>query len=346
MLIQIQPQKNLLSTCLLIVFCGVLIYTTFLSEFFQSPHQNDPEISRYQKLFANQQLDSLKAITLKNNLGSFQLEQTQEDNSNPWYLTAPRRIPANKEQIDNVLSILKNIKIRKVFPKDKINIQNFLLDQPLLELTIMDEAGMKSKLSLGLVNPIDNSTYAMLSTHQAIYQINTPNYSFGNLDYSHFVDSRIFTFDPLKVKSLKIYKNKKRPGQLRLHFSRKKNQWVGKTGHLLEHEKVQKTIKEIAQIRSAFILDKSDKEMEERLTKFMDRPLLIIEVKDQEDQIYQYILSNYISSLPKLKLEKWQNFAITASNRRYPYILKREILKKFPKSEKSFRALPFKKLFY
>ncbi len=346
MLIKIQTKKNVLSTWTVAAFLSVLVFAAFISEFFQTPNNTSPEISRYQKLFGAQQLNSIKAITLKNNLGTFQLKRTKEDPDTPWHLTSPRHMPADKKRVINILSVLRNIKIRKVFQKDKINIQNFSLDEPLLELSITDSGGLESTLHLGLINPIDNSTYAMLSTHEAIYHIDSLDFSLGNLDYSHFIDSRIFTFDPLQITNLKIFRGKKGSNNLALQFQKKGDDWAGKNGHALDHEKVQNLIQKIVEIRSLFIIDKSDEKMEKQLEKFIGRPLFTIEVKDQNNRFYQYIVSGLINALPGLRLEKWQNFAITASNRKFPYVLNREMLKNFSKPEKTFRVLPFKKLFY
>ena len=341
---KMQPPKVKLSLFMTLFFLLILVLAACISDLFQ--HPRTPPASERQKLFAAQHLSKLKAIIVKNNLGSFQLEKDTGDSNTPWGLVSPRRMPADTKRITHMLSTLEDMSVKTIFPKDKINIQNFSLDDPLLKMTFIDTAGPEFSLYLGLINPIDNSTYAMLSSQEAIYHVNIPKFSLGNLDYTYFIDSRIFTFDPGNLTQLKIFKGTRSSRNLSLQFQKKESAWIGKNGHALDPKKVLDMARDIAAIRSLFIIDKKDAKVEKKLAKFMKRPLYSIEIKDQDNQTYEYTISRPISGLPGLKLEKWKNFAITASNRRFPYILNRELLKKFSRSEKSFRALPPKRTFY
>ncbi len=343
---KIQMTKNALSTWVILAFLAVLAVATFISEFFQTPRDANSEVGLYKELFTEQELNSMRSLGLKNHLGGLQLERNLENLDNPWRLTLPRQMPADEKKVEQIFSVLKNIKIRKIYQKDKINMQNFSLDKPFLELSLNDSSGLESMLSLGLVNPIDSSTYATLSTHQAIYHIDALDASLGNLDYSHFIDSKIFTFDPLRITRFKVFRGGKKPHHLALQFQKKGDFWVDKADHVLNRQKVQKFISEVVELRSLFIIDKMDTEMKEKLDGLMERPLMIIEVEEQNNRTYQYVASALINALPGLRLEKWKNFAMTASNRKFPYVLGRDLLKYFSRPEKSFQERPLKKLSY
>ncbi len=341
---KIQVNKNALSSWVAFAFLAVLVAAAFISEFFQTPREANLEVGLYQKLFAGPELNSMQSVGLKNGLGHFHLERSRENLDNPWHLTLPRQMPADKEKVEQIFSILKNIKIRKAYPKDKINTQNFSLDGPPLELSLTDSSGLISTLSLGFTNPIDNSTYVTLSTHQTIYHIDALDASLSNWDYSHFIDSKIFTFDPMGITRFKIFRGDKKTRNLSLQFQKRGDIWVDKAGHILSGPKVQKFINQVTDLRSLSIIDKMNEEMKEKLEGLMEKPLMTIEVEDQNDRTYQYVASSLINTLPGLRLEKWKNFAMTASNRKFPYVLGREWLKHFSRTEKSFQATPLKKL--
>ena len=336
MLVKIQNKKNLLSIWVLILFFCVLFISALISDIFQTPRTSHLELPHHQNLFEDTYLNSLKGISLKNNLGHFHLKKNNQDPDTPWHLNSPRQMPANLEKITTLLSILKDIKIKKIFQKDKINIQSFSLDNPSLEISLFDNTGGESILHFGLTNPMNNLTYVTLSTQKAIYHIDALHSSLPNLDYSHFVDSRIFTLNPQNITSLTIFRGKKGKNSLVLQLQKKGENWAGRRGTLLNKTKVSNFIQSIVEIRSLFIIDKKDEKMQKQLQRAIDRPLYTIEIKGQGGRGHQYIASALIGTLPGLKLEKWQNFAMTASNREFPYVLNKKVLKNFSKREGNF----------
>ena len=341
MQIELETKKSVLSSWLLFGLFFLLILAGFFSEFFQAPSQTNTDINKYRQLFSNEQLARIKKLELKNSLGQFLFEK-QSDDDTPWQIISPRNLPANGNRISLILDTLKQFKIKKIYSKDKINIANFSLDNPLLEVILEDEAGLKTSLKLGLVNPIDNSTYAMLNTHQAIYHINAIPTPLSTWDLSNFVDSRIFTFNPKEIASVKVYRGPK----VQIAFKLQEEGWKGKNGHPLDPNKVFGFLSDMTNIRSNFILDKVNEKLDGQINKYLETPAFKIEVEDKNKKLYTYNLSGLVGNLDTLKLEKWQNFLITATNRKYPYLLNRSMLKKLNRNEKGFRSLQFKKLFY
>lgn len=336
-------KKSSLSNWLILVFIIILGLGASISEFFQTPINSTTELSRYRSLFPGDKLTNLSEIALTNRIGTFRFEKLD---GQPWELIYPRKFPANIPTLNTIINSLQNIKIRKVYQKDPINMANFSLDAPLLEITIIEKDGKKSKLQIGLINPIDNSTYAMISTQKAIYHIDALKHPMSGLDLADFIDSHIFTFNPLKTASLKIYRGNKSQNAVQLQLKKTPKGWAGKNGRPLQNEKVIDYLTKLRNLKSNFILDKSSVKQTEQVEKFLEKPAYILEVEDENKNYFKYKISNVIPAIDKLKIERWQNFIITASDRKYPYLVKRDLIRLFTQSEKPLRKLQFKKLFY
>lgn len=291
-------------------------------------------------LFNQQMLADITEITLKNRLGSFVIKKNIAPNST-WNLTSPRSLKAQVKTVEKILYSLKQIKIRKIFPKDPIYILNFTLNSPQIEITLKNKGGTQQKLQLGLVNPIDNSTYGMLSNTEAIYHLDAMKYPLTTLDLSDFIDSRVFSFKPQNIASLKLYKGKKKNNNVQLYIAEQKNKWVnGINKRPLNHSLVQQHIEKLTSFKGQIILDKMTKPLIEAIDKFKQAPLYTLEVKkDGQQTLLTYLISPIISSLPDVKMEKRQNFIIQASDSKHPFILHKETLFFFRKKISSFRGI-------
>lgn len=283
---------------------------------------------------------------MKNRLGSFRLERQHENGRSHWELISPRKFPANHATVEKILAAMSDIKIRRVYQEDPINISNFSLDSPLLSLTLIDQKGEKSVLDFGLINPIDNSTYVRISSQKVIYHIDAMSFQLQGLDLTKFIDSRIFTFLPINVHTMRIYRGDKKSSQLQVAMILKNGQWTGSKGQPLDPTKVNSFMSEIITIHSLFILDKVSEELQKAVEQYTARPLYTIEVEDSNQNYYSYVVTGVINQLPGIKMERRQNFMITASNRKYPYLVEKSLIKTFYTTERSLKDLQFKKLFY
>lgn len=346
MLVRLELKKSTVSTWMIVLFTLILFLTGFYSDFFQAPLKVNPEISRYRSLFQPGQILGVRELILKNNLGTFHFEKSATDPDTPWTMISPRKLPANSSLVKNILQELNNVQIRSVHTNDPINVANYSLDSSSLEVTLIDSNEKTSTLKFGLVNPLDNSTYVSFEEQDAIYHINNVSTTLNTLDLSGFVDSRIFTFDLSAIKSLIIYKGSAEKNQISFIAKKEKDQWVGKKNTLLKPEAVMSYFGELSDLRSSFILDKVNEELQEDLQKYLDKPAYEIVVSYGEKNTYRYQITGLVKSLPGLKLEKWQTFIVKPSNREFPYILNKKVLNLFHRSERRLRSFPVKKLFY
>lgn len=331
--------RNSISTFILGGFVTVLLFGALVSEFFQAPIISSQELSKFQFLFTREQIDTVKLVKIKSSLGEYQLER----NDLKWNLTSPRLIDANINMIEKILSSLKEIKIKKIYPKDAINLANFSLDNPISTLTIKNEKNEEKSISFGLVNPIDNSTYVSVEDEKAIYHINNINMPFERIELASLIDSRIFNMEWNEIKSFKLFsQNKNKPT---LSFVREKKIWVAGNKQLHD-ERMKKYLSELTSLKSTIILDERTQKLDERLERYTSKPFFKLDVQTEDGNEIEYRVSYVISSLPGIKMEKKQNFIIKASNRQHPFLVNKDFMRLFYRRTSHFKPIPIKKLIY
>ncbi|WP_372654824.1 DUF4340 domain-containing protein [Halobacteriovorax sp.] len=343
MLVKISTDRTRSANFLMLMFAIVLIIGGLASEFFQAPLSQNTALSRYQLLIKPEQIDQIESIQLDNRLGEFKINK---DKSNQWTLTSPRNLPSNTTTVANILNNLKEIKIRQILPKDTINISNFSLDSPLMKIKITYFGGKENVLNIGLVNPIDNSTYVTFSNKEAIYHVDALKTSMEGLSLSNFIEPRVFTQELSSIDNLKIYRGKIPSTNLRLSVKSEGDRWLDQSGNTLEPKDVEDYLKEILNLKSALILDKRTEKLDDALERYFARPSYTAEIMNKDGEKVFYEVSYLINSLPDIKMEKRQTFIVKASNRPHPYVIEKQHLNMFSKSQRSFKKLSIKKLFY
>lgn len=317
--------------------------SALLSEFFQAPTETLHELGEYQTVLRSSDLDSISHLTIKNRLGSFTLAK---DQYGIWQMTSPREYPATESTITQIIEALGNLKIRKIYEKDLINTSNFSLDRPQLEVTFNAKDGAPQTLQVGLVNPIDNSTYITFEKKKAIYHIDAINYPFEKLDLGQFIDTKIFSIDVNSVATFSLYRSSATKNNLQLEFVRGDNHWQTKDGKVLEPGKVEEYLKELLTLKSQIILDKQTEALKEKIDENLANPYYVIAVTDDNNRELTYQITWPLASLPDIKMEKRENFMISASDRKYPFLIHKDHFGLFQKRQNQFRTISIKKLFY
>lgn len=342
MLTKIQTSRSKASNWLLLLFILVVFISAFITEFFQAPTEKTHVLNQYRQLIESKKLNSTAQIILKNSLGSFTLEK----GPSMWSLVSPRKLPANQNTLNMILSTLSNINIRKVYQSDPINMSNFSLDSPVIEFSLVDTKGNREDFHIGLVNPIDNSTYIQIPQKEIIYQVDALKNSFESLDLSDFIDSKIFSLTHAETKDVVIYRGNKSSKNVQISFKTIKGSWVGKSNRVLNEEKVKIYFTKLFNLKSTLIVDKSSEELKKAIKEKLEKPLYFIEVIQKNGTRLTYSISHIINTLPGLKIEKRQHVIIKASNRKNVYLIHKDNLPLFSQRQSQFRDLNFKKLFY
>lgn len=345
MLSCLEINRSLLSSLLLAFFVLVAGLSAIISEIFQAPNQENLEISKYRKLLGKSDLEGITKISIKNNLGEFVFENDLTKNSRSWKITSPRKLLANGEVMNSIIQSLSNVKIRYVYQKDKINLSNFSLNNPLYKISLEKNGEIKTDISFGLINPIDRSTYAMLSTNNAIYHIDSISVPLNTLNLTDLIDTRVFPHDGKLVNNIDIFKGSTE-GYHQLSLVRKDKDWVGKKQKVLATDKVQTYLKHLFDFKSQLILDRMNDKQLERVKKFLTTPQFTINVKNNRSEEYQYLVSQPIPDIPGMKLKKWQYIVISTPDFHHAYILNKNFLKKINVTENRLKNLDIKKLFY
>ncbi len=346
MLLKLDFKKSILSTWLLIFFTITVVLSAGISQFFQAPKNVKAELAFYQNLFKPGEILGLKKLILKNSLGTFEFERLDHNPESPWEIISPRKLPANSAVINELIKELENIKIKAVHPLDSINISNYSLDNPYLELSLINHENKSSDLVFGLINPIDNSTFVTLSGQKAIYHIDNIKTTYAKLELTKLVDTRIFTLafkDVAKIEIFKIVNNRKRPN---LYLEKVDNIWLGVNKLALDEKKVETFLEQFSSIKTNIILDKVSEKQQEEIARYFKDPLYNITITTKAGRAYHYETSALVKKLPNLKLERWKNILFKAKERNVVYILRKEKTKLFNQTSKKMKALPIKKLFY
>lgn len=346
MLLQLNLKKSALSSWFLLFFAIIVVVGAGVSQFFQAPLDIDKGINRYQSLFQPGQILGLREVVLKNSLGTFHFEREDNNKDSPWSMVSPRSFPANSKIINDIVSGLQFIKIRTVHQLDAINISNYSLDAPSLELTLIDNDKKMTHLKFGLVNPIDNSTFVTLSDQKAIYHIDDIKKSFGNLDLTDFINTNLISLNHNEIQKIKIRRQHKESDKVTLKVEYKQNKWQGQSGNTLQSDKIMRYFEALTSLKSGIILDEVSTKQQEQIKQYFEKPLYSITISDRQGKDFKYEVSTLVRGLDGLKLEKWQNVLFRSKSSKFVYVLQKDVLKFFNRSEKNMRTLSIKKLFY
>ncbi len=114
------------STIILAIFALLVITITFLSELLQTTQTNNFILKKYQNLFETNDLKNIVQININNKFGEYELQQEQES----WKITNPKTLPAKESLIKRLIKQIQQIKIKRIYAKDPINLTNFSLESP------------------------------------------------------------------------------------------------------------------------------------------------------------------------------------------------------------------------
>lgn len=317
------------------------------SEFFKTPTPGTTDLGKHQFVINPDHVEKFTAIELANRLGNFKVEKSPD--ANEWNLISPRNLHANQEVVDKIVAALSSLKIRRIYSNDTINISNYSLDTPLMRIKMWnsnDQNGFQ-ELSIGLINPINESTYVTFDKRPVIYQIQNFTEGLEKLNLPDFVDSRMFAFNTSDVAELNLYAGTKEKGQLRISFSYDdKARWLNSEKTPLDPSKIHEYLEELKAIKSLFILDKISAELEEQLKAHVNNPSFQMIIKTKSGPEITYNISKIVGELPGIKVEKMKSFILNASNRKPTFLVDKSFIRLFQGTSKDFKPLTIKKLFY
>ncbi len=353
MQIRLSLRRSTFSYWLIFFFFIVLILAAGISEFYQTPKYTTKQFNEYRTLFRDSDLNDIETIIFKNRLGDFTLQFDAAKTPNQWQIIKPRSLPAKSDPINLILKILKDIKIRKVYQTGPINVSNFSLDFPRMEIEFIkqDPALDSLKIKFGLSNFRDNSTYTSVSGRDAIFHIDSLPKSLEQLDLTDFVDSRIVFFNPSQVAKLESFRYFGIKARTTFKIIRpedtSKAQFTDSNGNALVPERVTEFMNELSHFKGHIILDEMGDELQKKLEIYLNTPTYSLTWEGFDGVVHTIKVSQIINKhAASLKIPKNQFVLLTSSDRPYPYIVSKVFIKFFEQKTAKFRELNIKKLFY
>lgn len=334
-----EKSRKQFSTLILAFFSVTLLLLISFSEIFQTSPilLNEDDFSGGPidiKL-----LSRLDSVNLTNRLGTFELKrQTKTD----WLLTEPRIMPAKSTTIQELIKALSSLKVIKVLKNDALNASSFSLDNPLVEIKMGTELEEKIDLKLGLINPIDNSAYITVSSSDMIFQVEAPNVRLEALELGSFIDSRIFSMNFENVVDFQIMRGKSREW---IKLSHSKGVWESARFKNITPIGVKNAIGRSLNIQAHMIIDKKSEELDQIIENYLKNPLYTIKVTTDNKEV-TYRVSNLVTTLPDIKIEKKMYFLMDASDRTYPYLFQKDNLDAFSINYKDLSESKLDKYFY
>jgi hypothetical protein len=317
-----------LSNTILLVFFLLLGGAALLTDIFHTPVKTSIEASGMATLYKAKELDFVTKISLKNKSGSYVFEKIEKNQISPWHMTSPRSVTANSIFIEKLFNSLITIKIKNIFPNDKINNSNFSLEKPNASVVLEGaSAGTAINIDVGLLNTIDNTTYLKVSTKNSIYQVEVPSVSLENATILDLIESKIFSIDLESINSFKVSFHNKSSSEINIH--KKATAWVNNAEISLAQDKVDEYFQDLSTIKSSFVLDSQTDQQKKQISSLSRNPEITLTAKDNKGNIITYKISPLIYNFPDLDFKGAPYFLVSISNNQTAYIVKKEFLDLF-----------------
>ena len=304
------------------LFLLLLIYFVFI-EFFKDSQLEEQKVNPVQSPIRLDIISGVNAIKFKNRIGKYTLIK----DSNGWIMQEPRIMPANSKTIDTIIKALRDIQVQTIHQKEPINFRSFSLDNPTLEIDLFTMLDEKLNIKVGLINPINRTSYVIVSGQDYIYQTNLIDSKLQSFELLHFIDSSIFSMPVDRIKTLKIYHG--RSNHPYNNLEQNDGAWKMQRYNVINDSNVSKTVQSLLDIKTHMIIDKKDERLQNFINNYLKNPLYRITIGLNDEQKITYTVSHLIKAISDLKIEKRQYFLMTASNRPYPYVISKKYLNNF-----------------
>ena len=319
----------------------VILFFMVMSEFFQVSHNLSGPLLAFQSPIEKSILDRLNFLTITNRLGTYELEKR----GTSWRLLKPRNLMARTDLVEQIVDSLRNLKVRKLYEKDKINLQNFSLHRPTIEINLA-ALDLAQKIKIGILNSIDDSTYIVDDKSSLIYQIDLLRVAIQSLSLSDFINPRIFKESVAQVQRIHVKKHLEGHSASRLAIVRKNKHWIGRNKRKLNQDRVNELLSKLFAKKADVILDQRSKALEDHIKRTMGHPFFTVSVEQNDVEKTIYKISYPLNSLSDIKLEKKKFVLVTSSQNAHPVLVEKSILDLLNTQPSRFRSVLPKKLFY
>ena len=322
-------------------FALVIFFFMVMSEFFQVSRYPSGSLLAFKNPIKKSILDRLNFVTITNRLGTYELEKRGDS----WQLLKPRNLIASRDLVEKIVESLRNLKVRRLYEKDKINLQSFSLHRPTIEINL-EAFDLSQEIKVGILNSIDDSTYIVDDKSSLIYQVDLLRVPIQSLGLNDFIHSQVFRESIAQVQRIHVKKNLQGSPQAGLVIIQKNQRWMGRNERKLNQDRVNDLLSKLFSKKVEVILDQRSKALENQIAKTMVRPFFTVSVEQNDAKKTIYKISYPLNSLSDMKLEKKKFVLVTSSENTHPMLADRSILDLLNiKISRLYSVLP-KELFY
>jgi hypothetical protein len=305
-------QKNF-STFLVSFFFILCIFLALFAEVFQSRNSDIDLAALYATPIQWRQFNELREVKLSNKNGEFILENMNPLGllEGPWQLTSPQALKVKSTVVEKMMNALRQIQIRQLFSLDAINLNSFSLDAPTATVSLSAISGRTLELKLGLINPIDNSSYMTFSGATQIYQIDPLSLSLESYDLAQMAESQILA---LNIESLQSFELVKENTSV-LRWQKTADKWLGQTGNELNPEKIQKYFDKWENVKSSLVIEAGTPDQKLILERLLTNPQYLLRVQTFGG-LRTYTITPYLESIPGVNLGVNQFYILSTDDKK------------------------------
>ena len=144
----------------------------------------------------------------------------EKDSDGKWDITAPKKLTGDQDAITGMISVLSGLNSERVVEDHAIDLKQYGLADPAVQIEVTTKDGKSQKLRLGDDTPTGNAVYAAVSGDPRVFTL--ASYSKSGLDKSAFDlrDKRLLPANFDKVSEVDLTAKKQS-----IEFGRSKDSW-------------------------------------------------------------------------------------------------------------------------
>jgi len=321
------------------LFILLIGFTTFLTEVFQTPKTSVKELIENIQLFRKEELSRLQTIILTNKNGIFQFEKNQTNELSPWLMSAPEQRTANAKVFEKLLNSLATSKIKKSFPSDENNLENFSLKNSTTTLEFINELNKKTKVTLGLQNSIDKSLFVKIETLPDIYQVDSFDIDLSSLLLSDLIESNLFALNKQILSALQIYNGAKNTNTLVVNIVKNPPEikgWRLSEKEQASEDKIFHFIEKLSNLKAHEVLEITNDTQRKKVSQLLQAPKWIVTLEDLNKNIITYTVTSVFTEFPNYETKGESYFIVKISNQENFYLFKKESMDVFDITKDNF----------
>lgn len=317
--------QHQISTIALLSFTALILLSAVYTELFRPQKVS---VQKSTQLLVNpirkDILLDLKTIEIQNYSNSFKITKI----NNKWKLTNPVKMKSDLKKVREVINALKRIEVKTILKKDKLNLQNYSLNNPLLSIKLESALKEEQVINFGILNSIDDSSYLTVNNINAIYQTNIISNKLLKYTFSDFIDASIIS---IKLENIEKFEIINARDNRVLHIAQRvENNWISNKYNTISNKSVENKLSKILKVSAKVVVDDADEETTNFLNNYITNPKLKLNItKLSPKETDRFIVTYPTTSNKTLKIDKSQNFIIKDISNDIIYLVDKKYLSEF-----------------